>query len=635
MEQETSQFESSEMLAAYLASTPLLEESWRRCRNANVAAQLSFAVDRVGTVAYVAFSGVQAVDCAEESCWSLVDLEGGGGKVIFGPFCGGDEEEPVMVHGGLLRLFLLFYHTHGFQQKIHEVVNECKSVILTGHSLGGAVASLTALWLLSVLQTNNIHVMCVTFGSPMLGNQSFSRAVLQERWAGHFIHVVAQNDIVPRLLFAPPSSFMDHLPALIHLWHSSMASCIVPNFFSCGSLAELCRVIAACLEGGGGAHHGRTSFWPFGSYMLCTGDGAICLDNGVAIVRLLYSILVAAKGDNSSSSCVRNHLEYEDYVGRASWRYLTKKPSADTWFFSESSTEAGTALALRSSGLNRSEVIEPIAKNSLMLARQLGCSRNLNAAKMAVSLSKVTPLRAQIEWYKAFCDYHHSGYYDSFKQRGASKRGSKVNMNRIRLAAFWDKLLLMIDSNQLTHDFHKLPKYVNASRSYTLLVEPLEIAEYYRTGMHEKKGHYIQHGREKRFKIFDRWWRERKVGDEENGPRSRFAGLTQDSCFWARVEEARDYVYRVTCEVDSGRHLELLDEIGRFEKYARGLVERMEVSVDVLAKDSSYSLFKEEWEVLKCQLKLVQLPACLSSQDGMGQDIRLEAEGNSMSIGFP
>ncbi|GER26107.1 phytoalexin-deficient 4-1 protein [Striga asiatica] len=116
-------FESSEMLAAYLASTPLLEESWRQCRSANAAAQLSFAVDRVGTVAYVAFSGVQVVDCAEESCWSLVDLESGSGKGIFGPFCGGDEEEPVMVHGRLLRLFLSFYHTHNFQQKFSSTFN--------------------------------------------------------------------------------------------------------------------------------------------------------------------------------------------------------------------------------------------------------------------------------------------------------------------------------------------------------------------------------------------------------------------------------------------------------------------------------------------------------------------------------
>ncbi|GER49684.1 phytoalexin-deficient 4-1 protein [Striga asiatica] len=118
MEPKTSQFESSETLAAYLASTPLLEESWRRCRHANDAVPRSFAVDKVGTVAYVAFSGVQVVDCSEETCRSSVDLHSDGGKGIFGSFCGGDEEEQVMVHGGLLRLFLFFYHSNNFQQKL-------------------------------------------------------------------------------------------------------------------------------------------------------------------------------------------------------------------------------------------------------------------------------------------------------------------------------------------------------------------------------------------------------------------------------------------------------------------------------------------------------------------------------------
>ncbi|CAA0839517.1 Lipase-like PAD4, partial [Striga hermonthica] len=467
-----------------------------------------------------------------------------------------------------------------FSFRMQEVVNDCKSVVFTGHSVGGAVASLSALWLLSTLQSN-IHVLCVTFGSPMLGNQSLSRAVLHERWAGHFIHVVAQNDLVP---FAP---FMDELRSL---------------------LEEQLR--------GGGAH----GFWPFGSYMLCKGDGAICLDNGLAIVRLLYLMMVA-KG---SSTCVGDHLEYEAYVGRLCWHYLLKRPSADVSIF-ESTSQAGTELALRSSGLDFEEPIYGVAKNCLTMARQVGCSRNLNAAKMAVSLSKVTPLRAQIEWYKALCD-EHTGYYDSFKRRGASKRDFRVNLNRIRLAIFWDNLLSMLNSNQLTHDFHKLPKYVNASRFYTLLVEPLEIAEYYRTGTHKKKGHYMGHGREKRFKIFDRWWAERKVGDEENGPRSRFASLTQDSCFWARVEEARDYV----CWVESGRHLELLGEIWRFERYARGLVERKEVSVDVLAKNSSYRMFVEEWEVLRSRLKLVPASS-LATQEAKVQEIELDAEADFVS----
>lgn len=223
---------------------------------------------------------------------------------------------------------------------------------------------------------------------------------------------------------------------------------------------------------------------------------------------------------------------------------------------------------------------------------------------MAVKLSKITPCRAQIEWYKARCDNSDDqlGYYDSFKRRVALRRDQKANSYRIKLGQFWDEVISKMENNQLTHDFHKMAKYVNASQFYKLLVEPLEIAEYYRTGEHKKKGHYIEHGREKRFKIFDKWWKDRKVGDEETKPRSKFASLTQDSCFWARVEEARDCIYCIPGEIDQGKRQLLLEKIEKFEEYASAMVEKKEVSVDVLAKNSSYNMFRKEWGGLKSQL---------------------------------
>ncbi|KAL3630242.1 Lipase-like pad4 [Castilleja foliolosa] len=638
MEPQISLFESSEMLATYLASTPLLEESWRMCHRANAAAQQSFAVDREGKVAYVAFSGVQEVDCSEESSRGLVELEIGGAKGIFGGFGGGDDgKEPIMVHGGLLQLFLIYHSNPNFQLKMLEILNECKSVVFTGHSLGGALASLSALWLLSVIRNNSpsIEVLCVTFGSPMLGNQSFSRAILQERWDGNFFHVVAQNDIVPRLLFAPTSPFMDQIRALVEFWQLSMASsCSTPLApqLSYEDMAELFGKVLACVKErlkGGEDQVSRSSYWPFGSYMFCTRNGAICLDNGMAIVKLLYLMLL---GKGCVNSCVEDHLKYEYYVGQVCWQFLQKKSLTGVCLITESSNEAGIAMALQSSGINFQEPIYGAAKNCLAMASQSGCRRSLNNAKMAVSLSKITPLRAQIEWYKAFCDDSDDqlGYYDSFKRRSASKKGSKVNMNCIRLGKFWDEVINMLETNQLTHDFHKLPKYVNAARFYKLLVEPLDIAEYYRTGMHTKKGHYIEHGRERRFKVFDKWWRDRKVGDEESNPRSKFAGLTQDPCFWARVEVAIDYMNQITSEVDSSRHFLLLEKVEGFERYALGMIERKEVSVDVLAKNSSYNLFTEEWKALKSQLQLMPIRFS-TSQDGKVQEIRLEADDTFMS----
>ena len=53
---------------------------------------------------------------------------------------------------------------------IQSNLTEAKNVYITGHSLGGALASLTALM---VSQLGNIH--CVTFGSPRVGDIEFAK----------------------------------------------------------------------------------------------------------------------------------------------------------------------------------------------------------------------------------------------------------------------------------------------------------------------------------------------------------------------------------------------------------------------------------------------------------------------------
>lgn len=247
------------------------------------------------------------------------------------------------------------------------------------------------------------------------------------------------------------------------------------------------------------------------------------------------------------------------------------------------------------------------AKEALKKAKKLGRTRNLNSANLAIGLSKINPFRAQIEWFKASCDNsaEQMGYYDSFKQRGASKRGFKVNMNRIKLAQFWDSLIDKLEANELPYDFHKRAKWVNASQFYKLVVEPLDIAEYYRTGMHLVKGHYMQHGRERRYKIFDKWWKTENDTDNPTA-RSRFASSTQDSCFWARVEEARDSLIKVRAEGDARKFLKMLEDVTKFDQYAKRLIENKEISQDVLAKNSSYTKFIEEWKDLQSQLQLLQ-----------------------------
>ncbi|MED6135121.1 Lipase-like pad4 [Stylosanthes scabra] len=627
---EASPFESSDMLATFVASTPLLAESWRLCNHANTspAAHRSFVAERIGRVAYVALSGVQMVGgCWYETWRNMVALDRMDDVAVFS--CIREGEEPVMVHAGILNLFNSLLHS--FKTQMLEILEnkDTKSVVITGHSIGGATASLCTLWLLSYLRsiTSCVSVLCITYGSPLLGNNSFSTAICRERWSGNFCHVVSKHDIMPRLLFAPITPLTSQLNFLLQFWQLSMTS---PDF---GKLAvqitdkEKAELFTAVMDYSEAATQGDEEgesqgeasatilFRPFGNYLFVSEFGAVCMDSPAAITKMMHLMLATGSPDCS----IEDHLKYGDYVDKVSWQFLTQGNSSMQRSIPESSYEAGLELAIQSSGLANQESLIIPAMECLKATRRMGPSPVLNAAALAVSLSKVAPFRAQIEWYKALCDEQdeQAGYYDSFKSRSC-KKSMKVNINRFKLARFWNDVIEMMEKNELPHDFDKRAKWVNASHSYKLLVEPLDIAEYYRKGLHRTNGHYMENGnRARRYEMFDRWWKDRTRRDgatEENSERSTFASLTQDSCFWAKVEEARDWLDSVRSESDTNKLALLWDKIEKFEVYANQLIEQKEVSKDVLAKNSSYSIWVGDLRELKqLREKLKVFPHQLTS----------------------
>ncbi|KAG5050123.1 hypothetical protein JHK85_011226 [Glycine max] len=597
------------MLATLLASTPLLSESWRLCTTVAATAPRSFMTEQHGGggVVYVAFPGVEMAAGSDSICRNLVALESIGDVPLFSARRRNKEgDEPVMVHAGMLNLLSTFFEP--FQKQMLALMgnSKTKSIVLTGHSIGGATASLCALWLLSYLHQTyssmSVSVLCITFGSPMLGNGSFSRAILRERWGGNFCHVVSKHDIMPRLLFAPITPYTAQINFLLQFWQLSMTA---PGF---GKLAvpisdqqkELFNFVMSHLDAATQDEEGSAPvlFHPFGSYLFVSSDGAVCVDCATSVIKMLH--LMFASGSPACS--IEDHLKYGDYVKNLSLQFLNQNNSVQG-NIPDSSYEAGLELSVQSSGLgNQESAIEP-AKECLKMTRRMGPSPTKNAANLSITLSKFVPYRTEIEWYKAWCHQQvdQMGYYDLFKRRrSTSKMAMKVNMNRHKLARFWNNVIEMWERNELPHDVAVRAKWVNASHFYKLLVEPLDIAEYYGKGMHTTKGHYIQHGREKRYEIFDRWWKDAMGNTEENNERrSKFASLTQDSCFWARVEEARDWLNSVRSESDTTKLAVLWDNIEKFEKYAMELIDNKEVSEDVLAKNSSYSIWMEDLRGLR------------------------------------
>ncbi|KAK2656327.1 hypothetical protein Ddye_009379 [Dipteronia dyeriana] len=620
METEGSSFETSEVLATFLASTPLLSESWRLCSVANTTPNAGFVTYQIGDIGYVAFSSMEMIS-ESDICYGELEPLDRGNNQFLSPLHRqiNEGEDPIMVHTGFLRLFFAIYSCPGFRTQMEDLIKKSKSIVITGHSIRGTTASLSTLWLLSCLQpiSSSLSVLCITFGSPLLGNESLSRAILRERWDGNFCHVVAKYDIMPRLFFTPFSHLSPQLTFILEYWHLSLTS---PENKKLAlqlhdeAQAEIYRFVLTYFERilrGGKRMETSTSFWPFGSYFFCSEEGAICIDNASSVIKMMYLMLTLTMGSPSCS--IEDHLRYGDYAARVSIQLLNQR-SFMPGDLPESCYEAGIALALQSSGIASQDPVANLAKDCLKIAKRMGRTPNLNLANLAVKLSKITPYRAEIEWYKNSCDESDDrmGYYDSFKLRGTSKRDSKVNMNRIKLGRFWDQVIDMLENNLLPHDFHMQGKWVNASQFYMLLVEPLDIADYYRNG----KSHYRQNGRARRYKIFDRWWKERRVTEKVNNNRSTLASLTQDTCFWARVEEAKECLDKVRSERDRGNLDLLWMNINDFERYAAELIESKQVSKDVLARNSSYVLWVEELKVLRSQLLQfpVQLPSIVDAE---------------------
>uniref|UniRef100_A0A0A9HV70 Fungal lipase-like domain-containing protein n=1 Tax=Arundo donax TaxID=35708 RepID=A0A0A9HV70_ARUDO len=503
-----------------------------------------------------------------------------------------------------------------------------KAVVFTGHSLGGAIAALAALHYLCISSSSSTlasapPVLCVTFGSPLLGNEALSRAILRERWNGNFCHVVSQHDIVPRLLFCPLETLPAHMIIGMQLqqWpagtrHTGAATRVTSLTADTdqdvlrqliqthiGAVAMEQKVPAPATLGG-------SPYRPFGTYVLCSPDGAACLDNPTAAVQMLYATF-ASRCSPGAESPEAAHSCYGDLALKMPQHLLIKRRLPVNYALATSNYDAGVSLALEASGINAKAIEASTARQWLKTSKRAGRRPSLNCAHLSTRLGRITPCRAQIEWYKVLFD-GETGYYDAFKQRRSPKKFNKANMCRIKLGQFWDGVLTMLDAGQLPHDFHRRAKWVNAARFYQLLVEPLDIADYHRNNLHRTRGSYVLNGRERRYKLFDRWWQQKgctgtggnttsstSAASASSRSRSKYAGLTQDPCFWARVEEAREQTESVRSEHDAAELVMKLEELREFERYSGELVASKEVSVDVFAPQSSYTLWVEEWKQLK------------------------------------
>jgi hypothetical protein len=243
-----------------------------------------------------------------------------------------------------------------------------KAVVFTGHSLGGNIAALAALHYLCISSSSSTctpapPVLCVTFGSPLLGNEALSRAILRERWGGNFCHIVSQHDIIPRLLFCP----MDDVPAHLilgmqlqkwpeHTRHMDVVTAVTAHMgdtdldalrlmiqTNMGAVAMEQKLNVPVMPAG-------RPYRPFGTYVLCSPDGAACVDNSTAAVQMLYATF-ASRSSMGVESPETAHSCYADLVLRMPQHLLCKRSLQIDDGPATSNYDAGVSMALEATGI--------------------------------------------------------------------------------------------------------------------------------------------------------------------------------------------------------------------------------------------------------------------------------------------
>jgi hypothetical protein len=199
----------------------------------------------------------------------------------------------------------------------------------------------------------------------LLGNEALSRAILRERWGGNFCHVVSQHDVVPRLLFCPLDVVPAHVIVGLQLqqWPAARTrhgAGAVTGLADRDALRQLVQthvgVVAmeqkladpAAAPSGG-------PFRPFGTYVMCSPEGAVCVDNPTAAVQMLYATFASRCSPAASESPEAAHSCYGDLVVKMPQHLLLRRrPRAadDDAPVIASNYDAGVSLALEASGIH-------------------------------------------------------------------------------------------------------------------------------------------------------------------------------------------------------------------------------------------------------------------------------------------
>lgn len=427
------------------------------------------------------------------------------------------------------------------------------SLVITGHCLGGSVASLFTLWLLeSFNRPGTKRPLCITFGAPLIGDKGLQQAISQHlMWNSSFLHVAASQDLVPRFFISPYN----------------------PDAMEIDSQTGIYK--------------------PFGIFLLCSEYGCTSLEDPEAVYEVL-----AAMGLETARNQTPNeqwHMIYYDTIVERLMSTVSFKGISQLSEIIECPLRAGIVLQLQAIGLNRRQ---QSGDSNLLIAKLEKWKKAYVLKRKMVfdpfkKLNNMKVYMAYLEWYKKDSKSEDKGYYDSYKNRGFLKRDMEVVKFKKYLTNYWEKMVAEVERMPQKEEASFRTRWLYAGTNYRRMVEPLDIADYYKgNGIND----YKANGRSQHYIKLEQWLEEagKPLSSQVNTKKQNVsASLTEDSCFWAHVEEAliQCELLRNGQEEDSTR-----ENLIKFEEYVMEQIKKYAVSPEIFLGGSSFMQWWKDYE---------------------------------------
>ena len=204
---------------------------------------------------------------------------------------------------------------------------------------------------------------------------------------------------------------------------------------------------------------------------------------------------------------------------------------------------------------------------------------------------------ANLEWYKKDCKAKGVGYYDSYKNLYFTRDGEVTKHKKV-LFDYWKKFVEDLERKPQKEGAFMRETWLFAGTNYRRMVEPLDIAQYYRqTG----KRDYLTYGRSRHYILLEQWQKEQTeklAGPPNDKKKQSVAGiLTEDSCFWMKVEEALISCKLLKDETSSTSEKQSAREfLNTFEQYVMDQLNNYAVSPEIFLEKSSFTKWWKDFQ---------------------------------------